>query len=73
MALPIQNMCNQLHLGVLKNLYEASHFWKQYQNPLEPFFKKGYHTYLKANRQNKGIQGYNYMVGLLLNHKRAID
>ena len=67
------NICNQLHPGVLKNLNEATHFWKQYQNPLEPFFKKGYHTYLKANRQNKGIQGYNYMVGLLLNYKRAID
>ena len=68
-----KKMCNQLHPGVLKNLNEAADFWKQYQNPLEPFFKKGYHTYLKANRQNKGIQEYNYMVGLLLNHKRTID
>ena len=68
-----KNTCRQLHPGVVTNLKEAAHFWQQYQNPLEPFFKKGYHTYLKANRQKKGIQGYSYMVGLLLNHKRAID
>ena len=66
-----KNICSQLHPGVVKNLNESVHFWQQYQNLLEPIFKKGYHTYLKANRQKKGIHGYNYMVGLLLNYKQA--
>jgi hypothetical protein len=52
--------------GVLKDFRESSAFWDQYKNPIEPFIKKGYNTYLKANKQTKGIQSYNYVVDLII-------
>lgn len=54
--------------GVLKDYRESSVFWKQYQNPIEPFIKKGYNSYLKANKQSKGIQSYNYVVDLIISY-----
>ena len=54
--------------GVLKDYRESTAFWKQYQNPIEPFIKKGYNSYLKANKQSKGIQSYNYVVDLIISY-----
>ena len=59
---------SKLHKGVLKNFREAASFWKKYQNPLEPYFKKGYDSYLKANGQAMGIQSYNAMVGMVIEY-----
>ena len=56
----------RLKPGVLKNFQELTQFWNRYQNPFEPFLKKGYDTYLKANGQKQGIQSYNAMVGLVV-------
>jgi len=39
-----------------------------YQNPLEPLFKKGFDTFLKANNQAKGIESYSYAVALFVNY-----
>ena len=33
---------------------------------IEPYFKKGYNSYLKANNQTKGIKSYSYVVDLLI-------
>ena len=55
-----------MNLGVLKNFEQLSDFWVKFQNPFEPFFKKGYDSYLKANGQVKGIKSYNAMVGMLI-------
>ena len=54
--------------GVLKDFRASSAFWKQYQNPIEPLIKKGYNSYLKANKQSKGILSYNYVVDLIISY-----
>lgn len=61
-----KNQLSKLHSGVLKNYQKLSVFWLKYQNPFEPYFKKGYDSYLKANGQKKGIQSYNAMVSMLI-------
>lgn len=61
-----KNQISKLNLGVLKNFEQLSDFWVKFQNPFEPFFKKGYDSYLKANGQVKGIKSYNAMVGMLI-------
>ena len=34
----------------------------------EPLFKKTYSSYLKANKQDKGMESYSYVVALLVNY-----
>ena len=58
----------KINKGILKNYQEEYEFWSSYQNPLEPFFKDTYGTFLKANNQDKGIESYSYVVALLVNH-----
>ncbi len=57
-----------INKGVLKNYKETQDFWKSYKNPLEPLFKMTYNGFLKANRQDKGMKSYSYVVGLLVNY-----
>ena len=54
--------------GIAKDFQSSSDFWRQYKNPIEPFIKKGYSSYLKANKQSKGIQSYSYVVNLLISY-----
>jgi hypothetical protein len=56
------------HLGILKDFQNSYQFWKAYQNPFEPWVKKGYDAYLKANKQEKGTDSYNYVVDLLISY-----
>ncbi len=58
---------NQLNIGIRKNIQNNHDFWDSYHTPLEPFFKKFYDAYLRANRQEEGIHSYNEMVGYLVN------
>jgi hypothetical protein len=55
--------------GVLIDFKESSEFWGQYRNPIEPLIKKGYNSYLKANKQANGIQSYNYVVDLIISYE----
>lgn len=57
--------------GILKNYQEVRDFWMSYKNPLEPAFEKTYDTFLKANNQAKGIESYNYAVGLFINYYKT--
>lgn len=57
-----------IHKGVRIDFQESSDFWNSYKNPFEPLIKKGYNAYLKANKQTKGIQSYNYVVDLLMSY-----
>lgn len=57
-----------IHKGVRKDFQESADFWNAYKNPFEPLVKKGYNAYLKANKQTKGIQSYNYVVDLLISY-----
>ncbi|MDO7170585.1 DUF3810 domain-containing protein [Mariniflexile sp. AS56] len=54
--------------GVLNNYKEAREFWDRYQNPLEPILKITYSSYLKANKQAKGMESYSYVVALFVNY-----
>lgn len=54
--------------GVLENYKEVRTFWESYQNPAEPVFKKTYSSYLKANKQDKGMESYSYVVALFVNY-----
>lgn len=54
--------------GVLKDFNASNEFWQQYENLFEPIVKKGYNAYLKANKQAKGVQSYNYVVDLLISY-----
>jgi hypothetical protein len=60
-----------INIGILKNYQEVQEFWLSYQNPLEPFFKFTYSTFLKANNQEKGMQSYSYVVALIVNYLKA--
>lgn len=57
-----------LNKGVLKDIQESQKFWLSYQNWSEQFFKLFYDSYLKANKQAYGIDGYNKVVLLLINY-----
>lgn len=52
--------------GIVKDFNASYLHWKQYDNPIEPYLKKGYNSYLKANKQQKGIDSYSYVVDLLI-------
>tara|TARA_R110002049_G_scaffold3795_3_gene27482 strand:+ start:10010 stop:11089 length:1080 start_codon:yes stop_codon:yes gene_type:complete len=57
-----------VNYGILENYKEVRTFWENYENPFEPVFKKTYSSYLKANKQDKGMQSYNYVVALYVNY-----
>jgi hypothetical protein len=58
----------KVNKGILKDFNASYEFWLQYENPFEPLVKKGYNAYLKANKQDKGVQSYNYVVDLLISY-----
>ncbi|WP_299061029.1 DUF3810 domain-containing protein [uncultured Polaribacter sp.] len=60
-----------VHKGIKKDFNASYEFWQQYKNPFEPLVKKGYNAYLKANKQDKGVQSYNYVVNLLISYFEA--
>jgi hypothetical protein len=59
--------------GIAKDFEASYQFWQAYENPFEPLFKKGYNAYLKANKQEKGITSYNYVVDLLVTYFEASE
>lgn len=63
-----EELKNKLNKGVLKDLKQSQEFWQSYQNWSEKFFKIFYDSYLKANKQDDGIKGYNQVVLLLINY-----
>ncbi|GAA4955807.1 DUF3810 domain-containing protein [Algibacter agarivorans] len=64
-------MVETVNKGILKNYREVRDFWDVHQNPTEPLFKGFYNNFLKANKQDKGMQSYNYVVALLVNYFEA--
>jgi len=58
----------EINKGVLKDMKQSQDFWESYQNWSEQFFKIFYDSYLKANKQEAGIYGYNKVVLLLINY-----
>lgn len=66
-----RELFKKVNKGVLIDFKESNEFWNQYQNPIEPLIKKGYNSYLKAHKQEKGIQSYNYVVDLLISYYKS--
>jgi hypothetical protein len=60
-----------VHKGITKDFNASFQFWQEYKNPFEPILKKGYNAYLKANKQDKGVASYNYVVDLFISYFEA--
>ena len=58
----------QMHPGLLKDFEKIAIFWKQFENPFEPYLKQFYHQFLVANGQKKGLKSYSAIVGYLVAH-----
>ena len=52
--------------GMLRDLAAHRDYWKQFEGPVSDFGSSVNDTYLKANRQQDGVQSYGRMVDLLL-------
>lgn len=63
-----KRLLKQLNPGIQKDLQDNRTLYLKYKNPFEPYIKKGYHLFLKSNKQKDGIQSYNRMVLLLINY-----
>jgi len=66
-----KDLYKTLNKGVLIDFKNSYDFWSQFKNPIEPYIKKGYSTYLKANKQTEGIDSYNYVVDLLISYYQS--
>ena len=65
----------KVNKGISKDFKKTYENWQQYENPIEPYIKRGYSSYLKANNQANGIKSYSYVVDLLIAYdmKNGID
>ena len=61
-----------INKGITKDFNASYLFWQDYKNLFEPVIKKGYSAYLKANKQAKGVESYNYVVDLLISYFETI-
>ena len=68
-----EDMVADVNKGILKNYKEVREFWEAHENPTEPLFKLFYGNFLKANKQNKGMESYSYVVALLVNYFEVND
>jgi hypothetical protein len=62
-----------VHIGVGKDFNASYQFWEAYKNPFKPLVKKGYNTYLKANKQDKGIASYSDVVNLFIHYFESLE
>lgn len=60
-----------MYKGIKKDFRNSYLFWKNYNNPIEPYVKRGYNSFLKANQQDKGIDSYDYVVDLLISYYKT--
>ena len=63
LLVPLREKLNPSVRNDLRNLRE---FFKKYQNPFEPYIRRIYGRYLRANNQPKGIMTYDEVTGRIL-------
>ncbi|MBJ6368361.1 DUF3810 domain-containing protein [Snuella sedimenti] len=63
-----EDVVADVNKGILNNYKEVREFWEAHENPTEPLFKLFYSNYLKANKQDKGMESYSYVVALFVNY-----
>jgi hypothetical protein len=56
----------QLKPSVRKDFRDLKEFFRKYENPFEPYIRKMYGRYLKANDQPKGIMTYDEVTGRIV-------
>ena len=61
-------LTNNIHSGITKDFRNREKQWAQFENPLEPIFKRVYGGFLKTNQQTHGIESYNQVVELVVNY-----
>ncbi len=54
--------------GIKKDFNTYNQWIMSYKSDVKPFIDKAYNSYLKANKQEKGIASYSYVVDLLINY-----
>jgi hypothetical protein len=54
--------------GIRKNFKESEEFNEKYSSFVEVIFEVFYDNFLKANKQEDGLEGYSKFVGLLVNY-----
>lgn len=57
---------NRLDSSVRKDFVAYRQFLRVYRNPVEPIIRRMYDGYLKVNKQRKGVESYNEVVGWLI-------
>ena len=67
-----KRLWKNVHVGIGKDFSASYRSWKTYKNPFEPLVKKGYNTYLKANKQEYGTDSYNHVVSLLITYFESL-
>ncbi len=55
---------------VKKDIIALRAFFARYENPIEPYIRKLYSQYLKANEQPSGMQSYNEVMAFLIAYYR---
>ncbi len=61
---------NQLLPGVRADFANLRKFYQRYTNPLEPYIRKAYANYLKANEQPMGMMSYNEVVAMVIAYRK---
>jgi hypothetical protein len=56
----------QKPLQVKKDMIALRKFYDKYENPIEPYIRKLYGQYLRANEQPAGMQSYNEVMAFLI-------
>jgi hypothetical protein len=56
--------------AIRKDFRDLLKFYDQYQNPFEPYIRRLYGNYLKANQQPQGIMSYNEVIAWLIAYQR---
>jgi len=56
----------QKPLQVKKDIMALRQFYDAYENPIEPYIRKLYGQYLRANEQPSGMQSYNEVMAFLI-------
>ncbi len=68
-----QNTLKTINPGILKNFQESDDFWKYYSGKTDKFFSIFYDNFLKANKQQDGLEGYSKFVDLLVGYYKTTD
>jgi hypothetical protein len=65
-SLLLKPLRGQLKPGVRNDFKELQKFWKVYSNPVEPYIRRLYGKYLRANEQPQGIMSYNEVIAWII-------